>query len=99
MIKNTSSFPVGTLAINVLGSFLIGFFVILSLEKNILSVETKNYLTIGLLGGFTTFSAFSLETLLLLEARQFLNAVFYIGFSTVFGVLSAWFGMLCARII
>jgi CrcB protein len=65
-----TAFPLGTIAVNVAGSFLIGFLFCATLDgaKFAASANWRNFLMVGLLGGFTTFSAFSLQTLELLKA-------------------------------
>ncbi|TFG87680.1 MAG: CrcB family protein, partial [Chromatiales bacterium] len=64
------SFPVGTLVVNVTGSFLIGVLMGLAESRAVFGAEARLLLVTGLLGGYTTFSAFSLETLLLFRAGQ-----------------------------
>jgi len=69
------SFPYGTLLVNFLGAFLIGLFVEFSLTRSyIISDTTRMFITIGILGGFTTFSTFSYETIVLLRAGNYLYA-------------------------
>ena len=70
-------FPVGTLAVNVVGSLLLGFLLRYSLEGPTLSVEVRALLTIGFCGGFTTFSTFSYETVALLQSGQWTRAGLY----------------------
>jgi fluoride exporter len=85
--------PLGTAAVNVLGSFAIGvLFVVLG------SREGAQFLLItGLLGGFTTFSAFSLDTLKLIEAGQFLNAAAYVLGSVALSLIAVALGVALAR--
>jgi len=92
-IKSDSDrFPLSTFLINLLGSFLIGF--ILSYTfKNEISPNIRLILAIGFCGGFTTFSAFSIETIQLLQAGQISIAVLYILASLVGGILFAWVGL------
>lgn len=71
-------FPVGTLVINVVGSFLIGLAYVFLVERSLLSAEWRLGLITGVLGGFTTFSAFSLETVGLLQDNAYLRAVLYV---------------------
>jgi CrcB protein len=73
-----SGFPFGTLAINVLGSFLMGAIVGYFAFRGEASQHWRLFLTTGILGGFTTFSAFSLETVLLYERGQLAMAIFYV---------------------
>jgi fluoride exporter len=81
-----SLFPWGTFAVNVLGSLAIGFVAALALERAVLSPAVRQLLMIGLLGGFTTFSALSYETFSLLREGQWLAAGMYGGGSLVAGL-------------
>ena len=92
-----SSFPIVTLSINVLGSFAIGCVAVAALEKGAISENVRVALMVGLLGGFTTFSAFSLETLALWESEQRLLALGYAVGSPVLGILAAFLGMAFTR--
>ncbi len=69
------SMPYGTFAVNILGAFIIGFIMEFSLRSSIVSQELRVGLTIGFLGGLTTFSTFSYETFRLLESGQLLQAL------------------------
>ncbi|WP_117238564.1 fluoride efflux transporter CrcB [Thermus sediminis] len=84
-------FPWSTFFVNALGSFLIGVLVRLSLE-GVLSGEARLFLAMGVLGGFTTFSTFSYETLILLQDGEFLKAFAYAFGSLVLGLLLAYLG-------
>jgi CrcB protein len=88
----------GTLAINLLGCLLIGLFGGLFLTRSELPTELRLGLTTGLLGGFTTFSTFSLEAFKLLEGGRVGEALGYLLFSVVGGLLAAWGGLLLARL-
>lgn len=68
------TFPYGTLAVNILGSFLLGFFIFYLDDREMISTNLKLLLTVGLCGGFTTFSTFSLETMKLFHSSEFLLA-------------------------
>jgi fluoride exporter len=72
--KVESFFPYGTLIVNILGSFALGFIMYYLDEKDFLSPQMRLFLTVGLCGGFTTFSTFSFETLNLIRNSQFLLA-------------------------
>lgn len=89
--KFLSSFPFGTLGVNILGCFAIGLVFALS-EKTNMSPEMRLFLATGICGGFTTFSAFSNETFSLMRDGQLLYASAYITFSVLFGVLATFFG-------
>ena len=90
-------FPYGTLAVNVLGSLVMGFLYVLLLERTTVSPELRGGLLIGFLGAFTTFSTFSIETLNLLEQAELLKAGLNILLSVVACVLACWFGLMVGR--
>ena len=83
-----AGWPFGTLAVNLLGSFLIGWAFHLLVSREILAEGPRLFIVAGLLGGFTTFSAFSLETLRLLQEGAWPLAAL----STAGGLLAAWAG-------
>lgn len=92
-------FPFGTMGVNVLGSFLLGILVTLLAESFSLSQEFRGFLVVGLLGGFTTFSAFSLETVLLIERNQMALAGLYVTGSVLLGVFGLFAGITLARLL
>ncbi len=93
-------FPYGTLAVNVLGSFLIGLMTeALILEKVALSMEYRSAILIGLFGSLTTFSTFSLESLYLIEQGQFIKASLNIFISVFTCILAVWVGLLVGKIL
>lgn len=88
-----NNFPIGTLSINLLGSFLLGWFLtFITLRKNIRTEYTLFFGT-GLIGSFTTFSTFSLEIINLMKSGHLLNGIFYISFSILFGLLLTSLGI------
>jgi CrcB protein len=87
-----SGFPFGTLAVNVLGSFTIGFAYFWLAERHSVGSPGTELIFVGLLGGFTTFSSFSLETLALLLQGQAVRAVVYIAASISLCLMTVWFG-------
>ncbi len=97
-VKNVSvTFPFGTLAVNILGCFLIGLFFAMSEKEGIISDDTKLFLMTGFCGGFTTFSAFSLENIILLRDNNFLSSGLYVISSVVVGIVAVYFGSLCIK--
>jgi fluoride exporter len=90
-------FPWGTLAVNVLGSFLMGLLFVLFLERMTLAPEWRAAVLIGFLGAFTTFSTFSIETLNLLEEGAILGAVLNMVISVWLCVLFCWAGVILGR--
>ena len=90
-------FPYGTLTVNVTGSITIGLLYVLLSERMLAGVEWRAGLMIGLLGAFTTFSSFSIETLNLLEAGQPLRAGMNVLLSVSLCLLGCWLGMVIGR--
>ena len=90
-------FPLATLSINVIGSFLMGFLFILTLERLIVPPSVRVGVLTGVLGGYTTFSTFEMETLLLAENGEFLKAALYVILSVVIGFAAAFGGAYIAR--
>lgn len=87
-------FPYGTLVVNVSGCFLMGVLYVLILERfQGIGPQLRAFLLIGLLGGYTTFSSFSLETLHLYESGSWLNAGLNIFLSVFLCIIATWFGL------
>jgi CrcB protein len=95
--RSGTTFPVQTLLINVSGSFLLGLVQRYALETTALSPEVRTMLTIGVLGGYTTFSTFSYETLRLAEEGDWRRASAYIVLSVVLSIAAALVGVAAAR--
>jgi fluoride exporter len=93
-------FPWGTLLINVLGSFVIGLVAGLTLipERVAMHPDIRLFLMTGFCGGFTTFSAFSLQTLELIQAGEMIPALGYIVGSVLLCVIATWCGWLLGRL-
>jgi len=96
---NGSQFPVGTLAVNVLGSFVLGLVVALSLERELISPDARLFLGVGFCGGFTTMSAFSYETVALLRDGSLLAGAGNIVVSLLSCLLAVWAGDTVARLL
>ena len=90
-------FPFATLSINLLGSFLMGFLFVETLERLTMSPALRVGVLSGVLGGYTTFSTFEMETLLLVEQGEPLRAMLYIILSVGLGFLCAFGGAYIAR--
>jgi CrcB protein len=90
-------FPLGTFLINMLGSFLIGVVFVIGIEKQGLPPWVTHAAMVGFLGGFTTFSAFSMETVTLLEQGHVARGLAYAVSSPVMGVLSTFCGLVMTR--
>lgn len=92
------SIPIGTLAVNVLGSFLIGFFIGLSQKGGLVNTNLQLFLTVGICGGFTTFSTFSNENLQLLQNGQIFTALSYTVLSVVLGFGAVYLGTISTNL-
>ena len=90
-------FPYGTLFVNVTGSLLMGILSILFLERYNIDPEWRAAILVGLLGSFTTFSTFSMETLALLEQGDITRASLNIVLSIVVCLLAVWVGVIIGR--
>ncbi|BAO44230.1 fluoride efflux transporter CrcB [Thiolapillus brandeum] len=90
-------FPWGTLMVNVLGSFAMGLLYILFIERLTAGPELRAFLLIGLLGAFTTFSTFSIETFNLIEEAQIGKALLNAGGSVMICIAAAWLGVIAGR--
>ena len=87
LVKSESGFPLATLLVNIVGTFLLCFLVSGVLRKLTTSQDLQDAVTTGFLGGFTTFSALSMETILLVENGQILIATVYICASAIGGII------------
>lgn len=89
-------FPLGTLSVNLIGSFLMGFLSIYLFQKWSFNEEIRSFVLIGLLGGFTTFSTFSLDALTLLQSGKILVSISYISASLICCIGAAFLGVYMA---
>jgi fluoride exporter len=94
-----SSFPYGTLAVNVLGSFLLGALMHVGLASDALSPGLRLALGTGVLGGFTTYSTFSYETLRLLQEGAWLPAVLNVALTVVVCLAACFLGFASGRLL
>lgn len=93
------SIPIGTLTVNVLGSLLIGFLIGISEKSPVLTVEWRMFLMVGLCGGFTTFSSFSGENLVLMKNGQILPLLLYTGLSIFLGFIAVYLGYISTKLM
>lgn len=92
------AFPIGTLAVNILGCFLIGLLHGLAESRNILGTDTRIFLFIGVLGGFTTYSTFGFESLALLKDGAIFKASANIIIHVFVGLAAVWLGDTLGRL-
>lgn len=97
-VKYGETFPVGTLVVNVLGCFVIGLFAGVTGPDGVFltSSVTRQFVMIGILGGFTTFSSFSLQTLNLMNAGEWGRAGLNVFLSVALCLLAVWLGHIVA---
>ena len=96
---NVFSIPIGTLTVNVLGSLIIGFLVGVSAKSDIISPGFRLFLMVGVCGGFTTFSSFTLENLTLMQNGQFVSVLLYTGLSIFLGFLAVYIGYITSNLL
>jgi CrcB protein len=89
---NFFSIPIGTLTVNIIGSFIIGFLTGVSDKSTLLSAEWRLFLMVGICGGFTTFSSFTNENLMLMHNGQLLSVLLYTGLSIFLGFVAVYLG-------
>ena len=95
--KLSSCFPLGTLSVNIIGSFIMGFGFLLFMEKVNVPNELKLFLTVGFCGGLTTFSTFSLDVWNMFFAGEFLKAALYIILSLILSLAALLAGVMVAK--
>lgn len=94
----SASFPLATLLANIIGSCLMGILIgVLARTTPAMSNEIRLFVAVGVLGGFTTFSSFSLDTIFLIERGALAQALLYIGLSVVVCLLGLYLGLLISR--
>ena len=94
-----SALPYGTFVVNVIGCFAMGLLMTIIVDRELLPASWRLFLCVGLLGGFTTFSSFAYEGLMLLNEGRLLAVLSYVGCSVGLGLLPAAAGVLCARAV
>jgi CrcB protein len=97
VVQGQAAFPIGTFAVNVAGCLAVGFVAGLAFDRSSLSTSARLFLIVGVCGGFTTFSAFSYETLKFIESGELWRAGLNAGGQLVAGVAAVWAGLALAR--
>ncbi len=95
----TSTFPWGTFIANIAGSFIIGIVFALAEKGNLMSAEWRIFLAVGICGGFTTFSSFAYNNLILLKENVFGQLLWNVGGSVFFGILAVYLGIILVRAV
>ncbi|MCE4564247.1 fluoride efflux transporter CrcB [Maribellus sp. CM-23] len=95
----SSTFPWGTFIANIAGSFIIGIVFALAQKGNLLSAEWRMFLAVGICGGFTTFSSFAYNNLMMLKDGVYGQFIWNVGGSLVFGLLAVYLGMILVKVI
>lgn len=95
--RSGSDFPWHTMLINLVGAFLIGVLMAVSLEKGVISGDWRLFLGTGLLGGFTTFSTLSYESIALMQDGLWVAGFANMFGSAVAGLIAAWLGLIAGR--
>ena len=98
-ISFLSAFPWSTLLVNLAGSFILGLFLAVTGTRVAISQESRAFVSIGLLGGFTTFSTFSQQTISLWQTERFAFAGWNIVLNVALGLFAAWLGWRLGRMI
>ncbi len=93
------SIPLGTLLVNILGSLLLGFLTGIVVKSPILTLEWRLFLMVGMCGGFTTFSTFTSENMMLIHNGQFLSAALYTGLSLLLGFIAVFVGYASSNLL
>lgn len=94
-----SALPYGTFVINIVGCFFMGLIMTMIIERGMLSAAWRLLLCVGFLGGFTTFSSFGYETLMLLQDEKIVAALAYVGGSIILGLMSAALGVAVGKLL
>lgn len=98
-LSQSIAFPYGTLAVNVLGCLCIGFISELADSRALIGTNTRVFLIVGILGGFTTFSAFGNETMNLIRDGETARALMNVGAQVLLGLGAVWLGYTMAYVI
>ena len=97
LARIATPFPTATFVINVTGSFILGFFLTLAIERIHVSTHLQLAIAVGFVGAYTTFSTFEYETARLLTERGFSLSMLYVVLSVAVGFAAVWAGIIAAR--
>ena len=97
-VLSNSTFPVGTLVVNIISCFILGIFLGLVTDKYLINPVIKTFVVVGFCGGFSTFSTFSYETLELMRLGQYFYALANILLSVVVCIVCTWGGIIVAKL-
>lgn len=98
-LSKSLDFPYGTLTVNLIGCFIIGVLAELAETRGAFTPESRAFLFVGILGGFTTFSSFGNDTINLLRDGEVFNALVNIGANVIVGLFLVWLGRAVAYLI
>ena len=98
-VTKSIQFPYGTLAVNLVGCFVIGFLAQLAETRGVFTSESRLFVFVGILGGFTTFSSFGNETFNLARDGEIWSSLMNIGANVVIGLFAVWLGRTLAYLI
>jgi len=93
------SIPMGTLTVNIVGSFIIGFLSGIASKSELLTYNMRLFLMVGICGGFTTFSSFTNENFTFIQNGQLLTALLYTGLSIFLGFIAVYLGFISTNIL
>ena len=91
-VSKSIDFPYGTLIVNLIGCFVIGFLAQLAEAHGVFNPESRAFVFVGILGGFTTFSSFANDSVNLMREGEFLNALANVGANVILGLILVWLG-------
>ncbi len=97
--KFDTTFPIGTMAVNIFGSFIIGLVYALSEKGDVLSSEWRLFLAVGICGGFTTFSSLAYESFQMIKLEQFFFVALYMGLSLFLGLIATYLGVISLKLL
>jgi CrcB protein len=99
ILSKSIDFPYGTLTVNLIGCFVIGFLAQLAETRGAFTPEARAFIFVGILGGFTTFSSFGSDTINLFRDGETINALLNVGANVIVGLALVWLGRTIAYLI